>query len=104
MKEFVYTLVLVDRLFKEDGWTEKDESIVREHFQNLKELEKQGILLQAGKTAGLDTNTKGFVFFKAESYEKAEEIMNNDPAIKNKIMTGTLQEYVVAIFNKNYTK
>ena len=104
MKEYVYTLTLVERLFASEGWTKEDEAIIGRHFQNLQNLEKKGILLQAGKTAGLDTNTKGFVFFKAESYEKALEIMDNDPAIKEGIMTGFLQEYVVAIFNKEYKK
>ena len=58
----------------------------------------------AGKTSNLNPDTKGFVFFQAKSEEKASSIMNNDPAIKEGIMTGTLQEYDIALFNKNYKK
>lgn len=104
MKDFVYTLVLIDRLFKEDNWTQKDEAIISRHFKHLVDLEKKGSLIMAGKTSNLDPNTKGFVFFQAESREKAEQIMKSDPAIMEGIMTGTLQEYNVALFNQNYRK
>jgi len=102
MKEFVYTLVLIDRLFKEENWTQKDEAIVSRHFRHLVELEKEGKLILAGKTDGLDPNTKGLVFLLAESIEKAQKIMERDPAIMEGVMTGTLQEFNVALFNKNY--
>lgn len=102
MKDFVYTLVLVDRLFDEDKWTQKDEAIVSRHFKHLVDLETNKKLIMAGKTEGLDPNTKGLVFFQAESLEKAQKIMDSDPAIMEGIMTGTLQEFNVALFNKNY--
>ncbi len=104
MKEFVYTLTLIDRLFVEDNWTQKDEAIITRHFRNLVDLENKGILIMAGKTADLDPNTKGFVFLQAESEKEALKIMNNDPAILEGIMTGVLQEYNVALFNNEYKK
>ena len=64
MKDYVYTLVLIDRLFVEKNWTEKDEAIVSRHFKHLVGLESEGILIFAGKTDGLDPNTKGLVFSK----------------------------------------
>jgi len=103
MKEFVYTLILVDQLFIEDNWTQKDEAIITRHLRHLVDLEKDGSLIMAGKTADLDPNTKGFVFFQAESLEKAQKIMDSDPAIIEGIMTGTLQEYNIALLNKNYS-
>lgn len=104
MKEFVYTLVLIDRLFVADNWTTKDEAIVSRHFKHLVDLEKDGALIMAGKTADLDPNTKGFVFFQAESIQKAKSIMEKDPAIMEGIMHGTLQEYNIALFNNGYSK
>lgn len=104
MKEYVYTLILVDRLFKEDQWTQKDEAIVSRHFAHLIQLEKEGKLIMAGKTANVDPNTKGFVFFQAKNDEEANNIMTSDPAIMEGIMTGTLQEYNVALFNSNFKK
>ena len=104
MKTFVYTLILEDRLFIEENWTQKDEAIIGRHFKHLVDLEKEGVLVMAGKTSNLNPDTKGFVFFQAESEEKATSIMNNDPAIKEGIMTGTLQEYDIALFNQDYIK
>lgn len=104
MKEFVYTLVLIDRLFIEDNWTQKEEAIISRHFKHLVDLETEGKLILAGKTDGLDPNTKGLVIFQAESMKKAQEIMDRDPAIIEGIMTGTLQEFNIALFNEKYKK
>jgi uncharacterized protein YciI len=104
MKEFVYTLVLIDRLFVEDNWTQKEEAIISRHFKHLVDLETEGKLILAGKTDGLDPNTKGLVFFQAESMKKAQEIMDKDPAIMEGIMSGTLQEFNIALLNNQYKK
>ena len=102
MKDYVYTLVLVERLFDENKWTQKDEAIVSRHFKHLVDLETNRKLIMAGKTEGLDPSTKGLVFFKAESLEKAQKVMGSDPAIMEGIMKGTLQEFNIALFNKSY--
>lgn len=99
---YIYKTVLIDRLYKEENWTDEDERITSEHFQYLLDLKEKNTLLLAGKTAGLDLTTYGIVIFKADNYEEASKIMNNDPAIKKGIMVGTLHEYGLAILNKNY--
>lgn len=100
--EYIYILKLVDRLEKVENWTDKDNKIVGEHFNNLLRLKNEGSLLLAGKTAGNDKNTFGAVIYKAESFEEAEKIMLQDPAIHKGIMTGKLWEYNVAIHNAQY--
>lgn len=102
--EFIYKTVLIDRLFFEENWTEEDERITSEHFQFLLDLKDKNQLVLAGKTQGLDLSTYGIVIFKANNYTEALKVMNQDPAIKNGIMTGTLHEYSLAIFNPDYTK
>lgn len=100
--DFIYRLTLIERLIPEENWTKEDEKILGEHFQHLVSLQKKNQLLLAGKTAGQDKDTIGIVIFKADSYEDALKIMNNDPAIVNGIMTGFLQEYSIALLNKEY--
>lgn len=100
--EFIYKLSLVDRLIEEDNWTKEDKAIVSKHFQHLVSLKNNGQLLLAGKTAGQDTDTMGLVIFKAKSFDDAQNIMQNDPAVKNEIMTAKLWEYKVALFNNEY--
>lgn len=102
--EFIYKTILVDRLYKEENWTEQDEKITSDHFNYLLDLKSKNQLVLAGKTAGLDLSTYGIVVFKANNLEEAKDIMNNDPAIKNGIMKGTLHEYSLAIFNSDFKK
>lgn len=104
MKEYLYRLTLIDRLLSADNWSNNDEEIIHRHFDNLVSLKEKNILLLAGKTAGNDKDTIGLVIFKAPSYEDALNIMNSDPAIKEGIMTGFLQEYNAAVLNLNYKK
>lgn len=102
--DFIYRLKLIDRLIPENNWTKADEKIIAEHFAHLVKMKNSNQLLLAGKTTGQDKDTIGIVIFKAASYEAALGIMNNDPAIKQKIMTGFLQEYDVALLNYEYKK
>lgn len=102
--EFIYKLILVDRLFVAKNWTKEDENIVGEHFQHLQDLLKDGKLIMAGKTAGLSLDTYGIVIFKAESKQEAKNIMRKDPVVAKGVMTGHLQEYKTALFNNEYKK
>jgi uncharacterized protein len=96
-KEFIYVLKLIEKLTKEENWTEKENNIVEEHFKYLKELLNQGSLILAGKTEGLDENTFGIVIIKAYTENKAKEIMENDPAVKEKIMKACIYPYKIAL-------
>lgn len=102
--EFIYVTRLIERLKKDGSWTNEDEAIVSEHFNYLLELREQGKLVLAGKTDEPDNITFGIVIFKADDEIKADEIMNNDPAVKKGIMIPTLHKYSVAIFNNEYKK
>jgi uncharacterized protein YciI len=102
--EFIYKLILREDLFEEQNWTEKEELIVSKHFNYLQTLLQKDILILAGKTDGLDETTYGIVLFKANSREEATTIMNNDPAIINHVMTGTLHQYNIALYNNEYKK
>ena len=102
--EFIYKLILEDRLFIQENWTEEDGKHVDDHFAHLLQLQKENKLIMAGKTAGLDEDTYGIVVFTAKDMTEAEMIMNNDPAVKSKIMKGYLKEYHLALFNNTYKK
>jgi len=102
--EFIYKLVLTERLTKKSKWTDLDEKIVQDHYNHLLRLKNSGFLILAGKTAGLDKDTYGLVIFKAKDYNEALSIMQSDPAVKKGIMIGYLQEYNVAIINGEYKK
>lgn len=97
MKEFIYYLKLVERLTIEGGWTKNDNKIISDHFEHLKSLKLEGKLVLAGRTQVQDADTEGIVIIKSRNEAEAKQIMDNDPAIKNQIMTGVLQPFSVAI-------
>lgn len=96
-KQFIYILKLIPNLLNVDNWTAKDEEIVDRHFAKLQELLKEGKLILAGKTAGLDEKTFGIVILEVESEEEAMNIMRNDPTVAEGIMTAELYPYEVAL-------
>ena len=102
MNVYVYRLILKDHLRQENNWTEQEENIIKRHLSHFEEMTRNGTLLLAGKTAGLDDTTYGLCFFKAPSLEVATIMMNQDPAIKEGIMDGYLHEYSIAFFNKEF--
>ncbi|MGI6577187.1 MAG: YciI family protein [Eubacteriales bacterium] len=96
-KQFIYVLKLIPALLKEENWTEKEEAITARHFRKLQSLLKEGKLILAGKTDGLDENTFGIVIFEADSEEEARSIMESDPAVAEGIMKAELFPYRVAL-------
>ncbi len=79
-------------MFEELNRKEKD--VIPRHFNYLKMLREKGILILAGPN--LD-NTFGVVIFFASSEDEAKNIMNNDPAIREEIMTAELHPFRVSL-------
>jgi uncharacterized protein len=96
-KQFVYVLQLIPRLLKEKNWTARDNEIVGRHFKRLQQLQKDGRLILAGRTLNLDKNTLGIVILQVDSEAEAKDIMANDDAVKEKIMTAKLYPFTVAL-------
>src|SRR6266705_3144097 len=83
------------------GSTELESLIVSEHFNYLKRLAEDGVVILAGRTQNTDYSSFGIVVFKAETIEAAREIMLNDPAVKNKVFRAELFPYKTSLFNPN---
>lgn len=98
--QFIYVLSPVPLLCDASNWTDHEEEIVERHFARLQELLEKGMLVLAGKTAGLDEKTFGIVILEVDSQEKAAAIMSADPAVAEGIMTAELYPYRVALMRK----
>jgi len=98
-KEYLGILTLADRYKDEKNWTEKDQAIVGEHFQRLMKYKKEGIVILAGRTELPlnDSNMMGLVIFYAKDDSEAMQFMQNDPAVKNKIMLAKALPYSIAL-------
>lgn len=77
--------------------TPEEDEIVSAHFQYLKNLNEQGVVLLAGRTLNTDETTFGIIIFEAEDDAAAQELMNNDPAVKNNIFRAELYPYRIAL-------
>ena len=97
-KQFIYVLKLKPGLL--NNFTDREEEIVDRHFNKLQELLKEGKLVLAGRTLNMDEKTFGIVIIDVPSEEEAKNIMENDPAVKEGVMTAELFPYRVALIKK----
>lgn len=94
---YMYTLQLVPPLLNQDNWTETENRIVEEHFQRLKKFRDEEIVIFAGRVSDMDPEGFGIVIFKADSEENALDIMENDPAVREGIMTAKLYPFSISL-------
>lgn len=99
-KQYVYKLKLIPELLDENNWTEKENNIVGVHFSRLKEFTEKGIVILVGRTLNTDQTQFGIVIFEAADDIEAEKFMNDDPAVKEKIMTSELFPFYTALIKK----
>lgn len=93
MEEFVYVIRPKRENFIET-MTEEENKIMGTHFQYLKELLAEEKLILAGPC--LD-GAIGICVFRSESWEAAQMIMENDPAVVNGVMDCELHKYRVSL-------
>jgi uncharacterized protein len=92
-------LTLADKYKDAKNWTKTDEGITGEHFQRLLKLKSEGVIILAGRTQ-LELNDPGMmglVIFYAKDEKEAMQLMQDDPAVKNKIMLAKVVPYGVAV-------
>ena len=75
--------------------TEEEKAVWHRHFQRLRRLVDDGVLIVAGPTLG-SVNT-GIAVFEAEDETEARRIMDEDPAIASGIARGELRPFAVAL-------
>ena len=87
-----------------NGSTEIESRVVSEHFNYLKQLTSDGVVILAGRTQNTDNSSFGIVLFNAGTVEEAREIMLNDPAVKSKVFRAELFPYKMALFHPDNAK
>jgi uncharacterized protein YciI len=100
MQQWIYMLKPVRREMVTEGATSEEAEIVGRHFAYLKGLTKEGVMILMGRTQNNDESTFGIAIFEAEDEAGARAIMENDPAVKNGVMTANLYPYKVALMRK----
>jgi uncharacterized protein YciI len=62
----------------------------------LKDLKEKGVVILAGRTLNTDSSSFGIVIFRVDSEDAAHKIMENDPAVVNRVMRAELYPYRIA--------
>ncbi|MBZ0305189.1 MAG: YciI family protein [Anaerolineae bacterium] len=97
MNQYLYKILPVRPEMLFEKATPEEEAIVAQHFDYLKNLVEQGVVILAGRTQTTDVSSFGIIIFQAESDEAARAIMHDDPAVKNRVMRAELYPYRIAL-------
>ncbi len=103
-QQYIYLLKLIPKLQDETNWTKEEEKIVERHYKSLQELKKDGRLILAGRTLSMNEDSFGVVILQVNSEKEARILMENDPAVKEGIMTASLYPYSVALISEKNVK
>jgi uncharacterized protein YciI len=101
MQQWLYYLKPARLEMVTEGSTPEEDEIVSRHFAYLKDLTEKGVMIMLGRTQNNDESTFGIAIFEAEDEAAARTIMENDPAVKNGVMTATLYPYKIALMRKS---
>ena len=94
---YIYVLNLTRPAMVSEGPTPEELKTTHAHFNYLRDLANKGTVLHAGRTQPMGAKTFGIVILEAESEAEARQIMTEDPAVKNGIMTAELFPYRIAL-------
>jgi len=72
-QQFIYVLRVVPRFQDPREWTERENSVIGQHFDRLKKAIEQGQVVLAGRTTEALAATFGVVIFEAANMEAARE-------------------------------
>ena len=89
-EQFIYKIMPTRPDMLSEGSTQEENEIISQHFNYLKDLTEAGIIVLAGRTLNTDASSFGIVIFYANSESEATDLMMNDPAVYNKVMTASL--------------
>lgn len=79
------------------GMTEAERDTVAAHFEYLKGLADRGVVRIAGRTLGSGDRAFGIVVFRAASEAEARRLVDDDPAVRARVMSAELFSFKIAI-------
>ncbi len=101
MPQYLYRIQPTRAAMLPDGPTEQEAATVSAHFNYLKTLVEQGVVILAGRTLNTDPTSFGIVIFNAASDEAARALVDADPAVSGGVMRAELFPYRVALIAEN---
>ena len=97
MNEYLYR-IHPTRLAMLEEATPEESRIVGEHFTYLETLCRSGQVRMAGRTLHTDESSFGIVVFRAEDETAARRVVEQDPAVRDGVMTWELFPFRIALW------
>lgn len=104
MPEFIYRIVPTRIEMLKSGPTPEESEATQDHFAYVNDGVRKGRVLLAGRTLIPDETTFGIVIFRADSDEEAKTFMDEDPAVREGVMTATLFPFRVALLAETWPR
>lgn len=88
------------------GPTEREQRIVGAHFAYWQQLAAKGTALLVGRTQDAGPQTVGVAVFEAPDQASAIALCQDDPTVREGVMTSTVQPYRIALLadREHWTK
>jgi uncharacterized protein len=88
------------------GPTEREQRIVGAHFAYWQQLAAKGTALLVGRTQDAGPQTVGVAVFEAPDEASAVALCQDDPTVREGVMTSTVQPYRIALLadREHWTK
>jgi len=98
--QFLYLLKLTPKYYDENNFDDEAMKTIQTHFKRLQDMLEKGKLIFAGRADVENDKTFGIVVFDANTLKEAEQIANNDPAVRAGIMSVEVFPFNVALIRK----
>ena len=95
--QFLYKIQPTREDMLAEGHTPEEAQITSEHFEYLRRLTAEGVVILAGRTLNTDSSSFGIVILQTSSEDEARSIMNNDPGVRKGLMKAELYPYRIAL-------
>jgi uncharacterized protein YciI len=95
--QFLYVIRPARLAMLTEGSTDQEAAIIADHFEYLRMLTERNVVILAGRTLTSDETSFGIVILRAQDESTARGIMENDPAVKERVMHAVLYPYRVAL-------
>jgi uncharacterized protein YciI len=97
MAQYLYRIQPVRPAMLMETPTEEESRIVSEHFNYLETLMEKGIVILAGRTQTSDYSSFGIIIFNTDSDAAARQVVEDDPAVKNRVFRAEWFPYKIAL-------
>ena len=101
MEQFIYTLIPTRSDMLSEGLTDRENEVIETHFAYLSDLKDKGVVKLAGRTTNTDASSFGVMVFEAADEEAAQQIMAQDPAVKEKVLAAKLFPFRIALMGSS---